>query len=82
MAVEARLLRKTASRQPSRYLLRDVEYRCTAWIYFARDVTARKEMESQLMLADRMVSVGTMAAGVAYEVNNPLARHGKPCLCS
>ncbi len=38
-----------------------------------RDITARRKMEEQLMLADRMVSVGTLAAGVAHEINNPLA---------
>jgi PAS domain S-box-containing protein len=37
-----------------------------------RDVTERRRLESQLRLADRMVSAGTLATGVAHEINNPL----------
>lgn len=37
------------------------------------DVTLKKTLESQLMVSDRMASVGTLAAGVAHEINNPLA---------
>ncbi len=40
----------------------------------ARDVTARhKEMQARLLMADRMSAVGTVAAGVAHEINNPLS---------
>ena len=37
-----------------------------------RDVTDEKGVERQLEAADRLASLGTMAAGVAHEVNNPL----------
>jgi two-component system, cell cycle sensor histidine kinase and response regulator CckA len=38
-----------------------------------RDVTERKQVQTQLMLADRLSSLGRLASGVAHEINNPLA---------
>ncbi len=37
-----------------------------------QDVTDRKKLEEKLLFAGRMTSVGTLAAGVAHEINNPL----------
>ncbi|WNG43416.1 PAS domain-containing protein [Archangium minus] len=38
----------------------------------SRDVTEHRRLESQLRLADRMASAGTLATSVAHEINNPL----------
>ncbi len=42
-------------------------------IRIVHDLTDRKQMEVQLLRADRMASLGTLAAGIAHEINNPLA---------
>ena len=57
----------------TRCLLRDSRGVVVAHAAIYRDVTETKRMETQLALSDRMVTLGTLAAGVAHEVNNPLA---------
>jgi PAS domain S-box-containing protein len=40
-------------------------------ILLARDVTNRKHMESQLAQAQKLESIGQLAAGIAHEINTP-----------
>jgi PAS domain S-box-containing protein len=44
-----------------------------AVVCIARDVTEQRQLQTRLSLADRMASMGTLAAGIAHEINNPLA---------
>lgn len=41
-------------------------------ILVVQDVTSQAEMRRQLTLAERLAFIGTLVAGVAHEINNPL----------
>ncbi len=71
---EVRLLRRDGTAVVAEIVSMMVDYDgVPALLTFARDLTERKQMQVRLLQADRLVSVGTLAAGVAHEINNPLA---------
>jgi signal transduction histidine kinase len=41
-------------------------------VHVARDITGRKRMEENMIITDRLASIGELVAGVAHEINNPL----------
>lgn len=38
----------------------------------ARDITDQKQVEGQLIMTERLAAIGTLAASLAHELNNPL----------
>ncbi len=49
------------------------DYRQIGRLIIFDDITDRSELESRLVQADKLSSIGLLAAGVAHEVNTPLA---------
>ena len=54
-------------------LIRDNEGRPKSILAINTDITERKKIEAQFMRAQRMESIGTLAGGVAHDLNNILA---------
>ncbi len=44
----------------------------TGSVVVIRDVTKQKRIEEQLILSDRLASIGELSSGIAHELNNPL----------
>jgi two-component system NtrC family sensor kinase len=40
---------------------------------FVRDVSEQRKLQAQVVASDRLATIGTLAAGVAHEINNPLS---------
>ncbi len=59
--------------QSKRTLLRDEEGNPKAIFIVNSDITEMKKLEAQLLSAQRLESLGTLASGIAHDLNNVLA---------
>jgi PAS domain S-box-containing protein len=53
--------------------LRDAEGRITGLVGVSRDITEQKLLEEKFLHAQRLESIGMLAAGIAHDLNNVLA---------
>jgi PAS domain S-box-containing protein len=53
--------------------MRDVTGRTVSFVAVKRDVTRQQQLEAQLRRAQRLESIGTLAGGIAHDLNNALA---------
>jgi PAS domain S-box-containing protein len=55
------------------YIIRDADGKPTRMIGGMSDVTERKKLEAQFLRAQRLESIGTLAGGIAHDLNNVLS---------
>ncbi|BAZ70408.1 multi-sensor hybrid histidine kinase [Fischerella sp. NIES-4106] len=54
-------------------LVRDFDHRSQCFLVVNTDITQKKLLESQFLRAQRLESIGTLASGIAHDLNNVLA---------
>ena len=62
-----------ATVQDRGYILRDATGKGTRMVGGMTDLTERKKLESQYLRAQRLESIGTLAGGIAHDLNNVLS---------
>ncbi|WP_261361965.1 sensor histidine kinase [Frigoriglobus tundricola] len=53
--------------------MRDANQKPTGLVAVGRDLTERRQFETQLIRSEKLAALGVLAGGIAHEVRNPLA---------
>jgi two-component system NtrC family sensor kinase len=53
--------------------IKDEQGEIFAYEIISRNITGRKAIEDRMINVEKLASIGTLAAGVAHEINNPMA---------
>ena len=70
---ESEHLRRDGTTYPVEVSARLMEFRGRKVVLaISRDVSQRKQMERQIIISEKLASLGVLAAGIAHELNNPL----------
>jgi two-component system cell cycle sensor histidine kinase/response regulator CckA len=72
---ELRQVTKTSKEiivESRRTLLRDADGKPAAILNINRDITEKKQIEAQLLRVQRMENIGSLAGGIAHDLNNVL----------
>lgn len=70
---ESQIRRKDGSHYPCRISLHRTHFEDSdVWVFYITDLTEQKELENKLQQSQKLEALGTLAAGIAHEINTPM----------